>query len=47
MLENLGSNGTVVNGTLMTGAQALTDGDRVAIADFEFLVEVLRMETNP
>ena len=46
MLENLGSNGTVVNGTLMKGALALTDGDRVAIADIEFLVEVLRMETN-
>jgi pSer/pThr/pTyr-binding forkhead associated (FHA) protein len=46
MLENLGSNGTVVNGTLIKGALALTDGDRVAIADIEFLVEVLRMETN-
>jgi pSer/pThr/pTyr-binding forkhead associated (FHA) protein len=45
-LESRGSNGTMLNGTLMTGAQALTDGDRVAIADFEFLVEVLRMETT-
>lgn len=47
-LEDRGSvNGTILNGSSMSGTHPLSDGDHVAIADFEFLVEFQRTETMP
>jgi pSer/pThr/pTyr-binding forkhead associated (FHA) protein len=47
-LEDRGSvNGTILNGTPMLGTHPLSDGDHVAIADFEFFVGFQRTETKP
>jgi hypothetical protein len=48
VLEDKGSvNGTLLNGAPLLGTRSIGDGDHIAIADFEFLVEFLRTEAKP
>lgn len=44
-VEDGGSaNGTSVNGAMIEGLRRLIDGDRLAFANYEFRVELLRLE---